>query len=91
MLFILVMDVLNSLFVKVDSDGLLSTLLSTGQRLSLYADDVALFISSNGQDLQLTKNILQAFREASGLQTNLQGPIRVGRRRGREEPRAGST
>jgi hypothetical protein len=54
-LFILVMDVLNSLFGKADAEGLLSPLLSAGQRLSLYADDVALFISSNGQDLQHTK------------------------------------
>ena len=45
---------------------------STGQRLSLYADDAALFISSNAEDLQLTKDILQIFGEASGLQTNLQ-------------------
>ena len=72
MLFILVMDVLNSLFIKAESEGLLLPLLSTGQRLSLYADDVALFIRSNEQDLQLTKNILAVFGEASGLQTNLQ-------------------
>jgi len=71
MLFILVMDVLNSLFIKAESEGLLLPLLSTGQRLSLYADDVALFIRSNEQDLQLTKNILAVFEEASGLQTNL--------------------
>ena len=72
MLFILVMDVLNSLFIKAESEGLLLPLLSTGQRFSLYADDVALFIWSNEQDLQLTKNILAVFGEASGLQTNLQ-------------------
>ena len=72
MLFILVMDVLNSLFIKADAEGLLSPLHYTGQRLSLYAGDVALFISSNGEDLQLTKDILQIFGEASGLQTNLQ-------------------
>ena len=72
MLFILVMDVLNSLFIKADAEGLLSPLHYTGQRLSLYAGDVALFISSNGEDLQLTKDILQIFGEASGLQTNWQ-------------------
>jgi hypothetical protein len=32
---------------------------------------VALFISSDREDLQLTKNILQIFGEASRLQTNL--------------------
>lgn len=72
MLFILVMDVLNSIFAKADAEGLLSHLHSTGQRLSHYADDVALFISSDGKDHQLTKDILQIFGEASGLQTNLQ-------------------
>ena len=60
MLFILVMDVLNSLFIKAESEGLLLPLLSTGQRLSLYADDVALFIRSNEQDLQLKKIFWQS-------------------------------
>ena len=46
MLFILVMDVLNSLFTKADSEGLLLPLHSTGQRLSLYTDDVALLFSA---------------------------------------------
>ena len=71
MLFILVMDVLNSLFLKAEAEGLLSPLLSTGQRLSLYADDVALFIRPTEEDLQLTKDILRCFGEASRLQTNL--------------------
>jgi len=51
MLFILVMDVLNNLFLKAEAEGLLSPLLSTGQRLSLYADDVALFIRPTEEDL----------------------------------------
>jgi len=72
MLFILVMDVLNSLFMKAEAEGLLLPLHSTGQRLSLYADDVALFIRSEEDDLQITKNILQVFEKASGLRTNLQ-------------------
>ena len=72
MLFILVMDVLNSLFLKAEAEGLLSPLQSTGQRLSLYADDVALFIRPTEEDLQLTKDLLRCFGEASGLQTNLQ-------------------
>ena len=72
MLFILVMDVLNSLFLKAEAEGLLLPLLSTGQRMSLYADDVALFIRSEEEDLQITKELLQVFGEASGLQTNLQ-------------------
>jgi len=71
MLFILVVDVLNNLFLKAEAEGLVSPLLSTGQRLSLYADDVALFIRPTEEDLQLTKDILRCFGEASGLQTNL--------------------
>ena len=71
MLFILVMDVLNSLFLKAEAEGLLSPLLSTGQRLSLYADDVALFTRPTEEDLQLTKDILRCFGETSGLQINL--------------------
>lgn len=35
-------------------------------------DDVALFIRPDADVLQLTKNLLQIFREASGLLTNLQ-------------------
>jgi hypothetical protein len=70
--FILVMDVLNSLFAKAELEGLLRPLHSTGWRLSLYADDVALFIGPEYDDLQLTKSLLQIFGEASGLQTNLQ-------------------
>jgi len=72
MLFILVMDVLNSMFCRVDQEGLLQPLHSAGQHLSLYADDVALFIRPNEEDLQLTKALLQLFGDASGLQTNLQ-------------------
>ena len=72
MLFILVMDALNSLFTKAESEGLLRPLHSSGQRLSLYADDVALFIRPEAEDLHLTKDLLQIFGEASGLQTNLQ-------------------
>lgn len=72
MLFVLVMDVLNSIFTKAESEGLLLPLHSTSQRLSLYADDVALFIRPEEADLQLTKNLLKIFGEASGLQTNLQ-------------------
>jgi len=72
MLFILVMDVLNSLFIQAESDGLLLPLHSTGQCLSLYADDVELFIHPEETDLQLTRSLLQVFGDVSGLQTNLQ-------------------
>lgn len=71
LLFILVMDVLNSLFLKAESEGQLLPLHSTGQRLSIYADDVALFIWPEGADLQLTRSLLQVSGDVSSLQTNL--------------------
>jgi hypothetical protein len=67
MLFILVMDVLNSQIVKAGAEGL------SRQRLPLYADDVvALFIKLVEEDLQVTRDNLQIFGDASGLETNLQ-------------------
>jgi hypothetical protein len=74
MLFILVMDVLNSLFTKAEELGLLQPLTrgNIGQRISLYADDVALFIRPIEQELDLTIKILEIFGEASGLRTNFQ-------------------
>jgi hypothetical protein len=74
MLFVLAMDVLNSLFCKAGELGLLQPLAQRnhGQRVSLYADDVALFIKPVEEDMILTREILQTFREASGLKTNFQ-------------------
>ena len=45
---------------------------SIGQCLSFYADDVALFILPKETDLQITRNLLLAFGDVSGLQTNFQ-------------------
>lgn len=74
MLFIIVMDVLNSLFMKASTEGLLQPLSSraVNHRISIYADDVALFIRPAEEELQLTKTILDCFGEATGLQTNFQ-------------------
>ena len=74
MLFILVMDVLNSLFSKAGEMGLLQPLSrrNPNQRISLYADDVALFIKPTEDEMNLTMEILGKFGEASGLHTNLQ-------------------
>ena len=74
MLFILVMDVLNSLFTKAGDLELLQPLTqgNPGQRISLYADDIVLFIRPQEVEMNLTMSILDMFAEASGLQTNLQ-------------------
>ena len=74
MLFILVMDVLNSMFTKASNLGLLQPIegRNPDQRISLYADDVALFIRPVEDDINLTLAVLEKFGTASGLLTNLQ-------------------
>lgn len=73
MIFILIMDVINSIFVKAGDEGLLQPLSPriSEQCLSLYADDVALFIKPVEEELQVTRDLLNVFGVASGLQTNL--------------------
>jgi hypothetical protein len=41
-------------------------------RISLYADDVAIFLKPDPADINLVLDILQLFGMASGLQTNVQ-------------------
>ena len=56
MLFILVMDVLNWLVTRAAEAGLLKPLSRRPiqHRISLYADDVALFIQPAASDMSLT-------------------------------------
>jgi hypothetical protein len=72
MLFILVMDVLNSLVIKASEQGLLQPLMGggRGQRISVYADDVVLFLQPQPTELSLVRDILKVFGEATGLVTN---------------------
>lgn len=90
MLFILVMDVLNAIIGKADEEALLQPLAiaQVKHRVSLYADDVALFIRPSTEDLSTTKRILQVFEEASGLHTNMQKSsiVRTTRSRSRVMP-----
>lgn len=73
MLFIIVMDVLNAMINKASETGLLQPILTRGtsQRMSLYADDVVLFLGPCTKDLELIKEILRVFGEATGLVTNI--------------------
>jgi hypothetical protein len=73
-LFILVMDVLNSIVVKALEEGLLQPLSSRSiqHRLSLYADDVVIFLRPAASDIDLMVGILQLFGKASGLKTSIQ-------------------
>lgn len=73
MLFIIVMDVLNSLVQKALDFNLLHPLFrrGNGQRLSLYADDSVLFVQPRTDELLAVKEVLRIFGEATGLITNI--------------------
>jgi hypothetical protein len=73
MLFVLVMEVLDSMFPKADSWLLFQSLgvREVPFRTSLYANNMAIFISPCMQDIQLTRGILDIFHKASGLACNL--------------------
>jgi hypothetical protein len=68
MLFILVMDVLNSLNSKASERGLLQPILrrGSGQQVSIYVDDVVMFLQPHREELSMVKEILRIFGEASG-------------------------
>jgi hypothetical protein len=72
-LFMLVMEVLDGLFQKKDSWSLFQSLgvREVSFRTSLYADDMAIFISPCLRDIRLTRGILDTFHKASGLASNL--------------------
>ena len=74
MLFILVMDVLSLMVSMAATSGLLQPLSSRAlqHRISLYVDDVVLFLRSEANDISITMDILSLFGEASGLKTNVQ-------------------
>jgi hypothetical protein len=72
MLFILAMEPLQGLFQVAVSDGLLSPvhLRSATLRISLYADDAAVFLNPVKEEVQVVAEILQLFGHVSGLVTN---------------------
>jgi hypothetical protein len=72
MLFVRVMDVLDQLFSKVDEEGLLQPLSFRQLQhwVSIYADDVVLFIHPVAEDINMVSDILHHFGEASGLYNN---------------------
>jgi hypothetical protein len=73
MLFLLAMESLHLLFCKAQSLGAISFLHQTytNFRISLYADNAAVFINPISHDIHATTYILQLFAEASGLSTNM--------------------
>jgi hypothetical protein len=74
MLFLLAMEPLYLLFQYAQSMGALSFLHGSCAhfRVSLYADDAAVFINPSSQDLYTTMLILRIFGQASGLVTNME-------------------
>jgi hypothetical protein len=73
MLFIIVMDTLNLLISKAIYIGLFQPLStrSIQHQLSLYADDVVLFLRPIASDIGIDLWILELFGEASGLKINI--------------------
>ncbi|KAM0901889.1 hypothetical protein ACQ4PT_019659 [Festuca glaucescens] len=66
------MEVLTLLIAKAAETGELSAIAgcSLKQRISIYADDVALFIKPRVQDLVAVRGIFDMSSQASGLQVN---------------------
>lgn len=73
MLFILCMEPLQHMFKKAEASRILTPLARSGlkQRLSMFADDVTLFIKSTSQNLTVCTSILSIFGQASGLRVNM--------------------
>ena len=66
------MEPLHKLFELATARCLLAPLARVGmkQRISIFADDVMLFVKPSRMDLAVTADILEAFGEASGLWVN---------------------
>jgi len=76
LLFVFVMEVLNRLLVWVETRGHLSPISGiAASRVSLYADDLLLFIKPTENDLRVVMATLNIFGLASGLFSNLQKSV----------------
>jgi hypothetical protein len=74
MLFILVMEALTLLFTKAEENRVITPFprgQEVPQRLSVYADDVIMFLKASVLDAAAVKSLLDIFGEASGLKCNL--------------------
>jgi len=71
-LFILAIDALQKVLELATQDGVLSPLRGRYAkiRLSLYADDVVIFLNPDQQEVSSLLNILTKFGEATGLKLN---------------------
>lgn len=73
MLFVIVMDALNSFFIAASHERLLSQFRGAppGCRASFYADDVVVFLKPTVEDCTILLDLLDLFGEASGLCSNI--------------------
>jgi hypothetical protein len=73
-LFVLMIEVVTCLIKNTEAQGLLSPIgnCTPEQRLSIYADDVVLFVKPAVLDLVAVREVLALFGEASGLCVNYQ-------------------
>ena len=72
MLFILAMEPLQLMLKKATDEGLLTPICNRHAklRISLFADDAAIFVNPTTEEVQVVDNILKAFGSATGLITN---------------------
>lgn len=73
LLFMIVMEVLNALLAEADRRGELTPLPhhNIKHRVSLYADDLVVFLAPTERDFHCVRQILELFAGASGLSTNI--------------------
>ena len=70
-MFIMMMEPLQQFFALVDRQDLLSPLSRTpNQRISIFTDDIMLFLQPKAQDLHICNAILGSLAGVSGLQVN---------------------
>lgn len=79
LLFVIAMDVLSRIMIKAESLGVVSSFtgITAHQSVSIYADDVALFVKPRAPDLAFVRAMLHAFGVASGLRVNYQKSLAI--------------
>ncbi|KAK1603871.1 hypothetical protein QYE76_027544 [Lolium multiflorum] len=72
LLYVIGMEVLTCMIVKAVEQHLFSHLVGiiTMHRISVYADDLVLFVKENESEPRVVKEILKLFKEASDLEVN---------------------
>jgi hypothetical protein len=73
LLFVITMEALNSLVALAERRGLFIPLKSPAirHRMSLYTDDMVVFVAPMDQDVLLLCALLDIFAASSGLHTNI--------------------